>query len=175
MCPVCIHIHTYTRNHYSGHCQGFRCLQYKVRRGHPITIDDASCFDASWLSIKPLISRSTHSSKLLAVFPESHCNHCELSTSSVTSRGTGNTHLPTLCAGKAPDEKLKINELGPYHALVTTQKICPSYLPPPISSLFTRHSEICRKFFRELIYTVSCSNRKLLYCSTVTRVWWANK
>ena len=27
----------------------------------------------------------------------------------------GNTHSPALCAGEAPDEKLKINELGPYH------------------------------------------------------------
>ena len=25
----------------------------------------------------------------------------------------GNTHLPALCAGEAPDEKLKINKLGP--------------------------------------------------------------
>ena len=24
----------------------------------------------------------------------------------------GNIHLPALCAGEAPDEKLKINELG---------------------------------------------------------------
>ena len=26
----------------------------------------------------------------------------------------GNTHPPALCAGEAPDEKLKTNELGPY-------------------------------------------------------------
>ena len=26
----------------------------------------------------------------------------------------GNTRPPALCAGEAPDEKLKINELGPY-------------------------------------------------------------
>ena len=28
----------------------------------------------------------------------------------------GNTRLPALCAGKVPNEKLKINELGPYTA-----------------------------------------------------------
>ena len=27
----------------------------------------------------------------------------------------GNTRPPALCTGIAPDEKLKINELGPYH------------------------------------------------------------
>ena len=35
----------------------------------------------------------------------------------------GNTCPPALCAGKAPDEKLKINELGPKdsHVIVVTK------------------------------------------------------
>ena len=37
----------------------------------------------------------------------------------------GNTCLTALCAGKAPDEKLKINELGPKdsHGIVVTKDV----------------------------------------------------
>ena len=36
-----------------------------------------------------------------------------LSTSSFCWLNIGNTRLPALCAGESPDEKLKINKLGP--------------------------------------------------------------
>ena len=47
-----------------------------------------------------------------------------------------------MCAGKAPDGKLKIKELGPYHALVNTQITCFLHLPPPVSSLFTGNNTL---------------------------------
>ena len=40
----------------------------------------------------------------------------------------GNTHLPEMCAGEAPDKKLKINKLGPYICadLLSTREGSPS-------------------------------------------------
>ena len=43
----------------------------------------------------------------------------------------GNARPPALCAGEAPDEKLKINELGPYaiHACDLSEQAWSQLLP----------------------------------------------
>ena len=47
----------------------------------------------------------------------------------------GNTHPPTLCAGEAPHEKLKINELGPKvnEESVWQMRICVTVLGQTLS------------------------------------------
>ena len=47
----------------------------------------------------------------------SSCHHaCQVTSymRNICWLNNGNTRLPALCGGEAPDEKLRINELGPY-------------------------------------------------------------
>ena len=58
---------------------------------------------------------------------------------------------PALCAGEAPDEKLKINELGPKHRSISTRKGNPSIFTKHPSiftkhrSIFSKHRSMCAK------------------------------
>ena len=87
----------------------------------------------------------------------------------------GNTRPPALCAGEAPDEKLKINELGPNHQKSTECGIWPliimalpvfstDQLSPGTNSSRTC-ARLCRRDFVLYKYLVLISDirKRLVY------------